>query len=148
MAAGNRPGAVEGHSVRQSATGIVHLILSGVRVAVQPQDNVSEPVGGVRKVLKEHEDPFAAGGPLAGTCILQMTPQAAELTLQLQGYATSWRWMTWTTASTGTSEPLAHAPASGFITGTAVGTQGELILFVDNPASEFAHPPLEGPPGC
>ena len=137
-----------------SATGDVTLHLDGVRVAVSPKDNVTEPIGETRKVLRENGnpavdgDPFGPGGPLVGSCILQMTPSAAELILQVKGYATSWRWVTRTSESMGESEPLAHAPSSGFISGTAVGSQGELILFVDNPASAFAHPPLEGLPGC
>lgn len=132
-----------------SATGPVRLHLGGLRVAVVPQDNVAEPVGGVRKVLTEDGNPavdgnpFGRGGSLACSGILELPPQAAEARLQLEGYALSWRWQTATSANTGTSEPMGRAPSSGWITDTAVGSNGELILFVANPAN-----PPGGPLGA
>ena len=124
-----------------SATGPVRLHLGGLRVAVHPQDNVAEPIGGVRKVLKERGNPavdgnpFERGGPLHCSNILLLAPQVAEARLQLEGYALSWRWLTSTGANMGTSDPVARAPSTGWITNTAVGSSGELILFVANPAS-------------
>ena len=64
-----------------SATGPVRLHLGGLRVAVHPQDNVAEPLGGVRKVLKENGnpaidgDPFDRGGPLHCSGILPCRPR-------------------------------------------------------------------------
>ena len=78
-----------------SATGPVRLHLGGLRVAVRPQDNVAEPIGGVRKVLRENGnpavdgDPFKPGGPLHCSGILQLPPLAAEARLQLEGYGLS-----------------------------------------------------------
>ena len=112
-----------------SATGPVRLHLGGLRVAVHPQDNIAEPIGGVRKVLKERGNPavdgnpFEHGGPLHCSNILLLAPQVAEARLQLEGYALSWRWLTSTSANMGTSDPVARAPSTGWITNTAVGMQ-------------------------
>lgn len=137
-----------------SATGPVRLHLGGLRVAVHPQDTVAPPIGGVRKVLTENGnpsidgDPFDRGGPLHCSGILLMPPQAAEARLQLEGYGLSWRWLTSTGTNMGTSEPRDHAPATGWITETAVGMNGELILFVANPASPPDAPAPTPPQDC
>jgi hypothetical protein len=137
-----------------SDTGPVRLRLDGLRIAVHPQDNIAAPLGGVRKVLRENGnpavdgDPFERGGPLHCSGILQMPPQLAEARLQLEGYALSWRWDTATGTNTGVAEPRDHAPSTGWITDTAVGMKGELILFVANPANPAGGPPLDRPSDC
>jgi hypothetical protein len=95
------------------------------------------PGGGI--VLKENEDPFAPGGVLHCTDILQLPPKEAEAVLLRLGYHLSWR-LSWSTGSnTGYSQPFDRAP-DGFISGTAVGTSGELIVFVSDPARPMGGP--------
>jgi heme oxygenase len=109
-----------------SPTGPVSLHLGGLRIAVAPQDPAAHPpVGGI--VLREGGDPavdgnpFDPGGPLHCSGILQLPPRAAELQLLARGYSLSWRW----------------------ISETLVGSSGELILFVEDPARPMM--PVVGP---
>jgi hypothetical protein len=135
-------------------TGDVRVHLGGLRIAVHPQDNVAEPITGVRKVLVENADPavngnpFLPGGPLHCSGILQLPPLAAEARLQVEGYALSWRWDTATGPNQGYAEPRAQAPSTGWITDTQVGSSGELIVFVANPANPFGGPPRDLPEDC
>ncbi len=48
----------------------------------------------------------------------------------------------------GTSDPVDRAPSTGWITNTAVGSNGELILFVANPASPPDAPTPTPPQDC
>ena len=104
------------------------------------------PGGGI--VLKENDDPFAPGGVLHCTDILQLPPKEAERVLLGLGYRLSWR-LTWSTGSnTGYSQPSERAP-DGYISMTAVGTSGELIIFVQDPARPMGGPatyPEDCPP--
>ena len=130
----------------------VHL--GGLRIAVSPASQVNEPALGARITLVENGnpavngDPFEAGGPLRCSGIEQLTPLAAEARLLTLGYALSWRWETSTGGNTGFAESRATAPDRGWITGTAVGSSGELIVFVANPDRPFGGPPRELPPEC
>jgi hypothetical protein len=95
------------------------------------------PGGGI--VLKENDDPFAPGGVLHCTDILQLPPKDAEAVLLRLGYRLSWR-LTWSTGgNTGYSQPFERAP-DGYISMTAVGTSGELIVFVQDPTRPMGGP--------
>jgi hypothetical protein len=136
-----------------SATGPVHLRLDGLRIAVRPDDQITTPIGG-GIVLTENANPavdgnpFEAGGPLYCSGILQLAPQAAEVRLLTLGYRLSWRWEYSTGTNTGYAEARDRAPATGWITGTAVGSSGELIVFVADPARPFGGPPRDLPADC
>ena len=136
------------------ADGPTTVHLGGLRIAVSPASTVNEPALGARITLVENGnpavngDPFGLGGPLRCSGILQLTPQAAEARLLTLGYALSWRWQTATGSNTGFSEPRATAPDRGWITDTAVGMNGELIVFVANPDQPFGGPPRDPSPEC
>ena len=128
--------------------------LGGLRIAVSPASTVNEPALGTRITLVENGnpalngDPFAVGGPLRCSGIFQLTPQAAEARLLALGYALSWRLETATGGNTGYAEAWATAPDRGWITGSAVGMNGELIVFVADPDRPFGGPPREPFPEC
>jgi hypothetical protein len=132
--------------VMSAATGPVKVQLDDVRIAVRPNDPVNEPVGGARITLVENGvpavngDPFETGGPLRCSGILQLAPQAAEARLLTLGYSLSWRWEYSTGGNTGFAEARDTAPATGWITGTAVGGSGELIVFVTDPQRPTGQP--------
>jgi hypothetical protein len=136
-----------------SKTGPVRLRLEDLRIAVRPASQVTEPLsGGI--VLRENGnpavdgDPFEVGGPLRCSGILQLPPMAAEARLLALGYRLSWRWSHSTGGSSSDSETSARAPAIGWISGTAIGSSGELILFVEDPArpsAPSAPPPADCP---
>jgi hypothetical protein len=130
-----------------SATGPVTLHLNGLRMAVHPVDIVSEPLGGGKTLRGDAEDPFRPSGPLACSGILQLAPKAAEASLQALGYKLSWRFEHSTGPNTGDGTSSAQAPSTGYISTTAVGGDGELILFVQDPSA----PTMEAatlPPAC
>ena len=133
-----------------SAPGPVRLRLDGLRIAVRPDDKVTEPIIGGGIVLRENADPavdgnpFEARGPLYCSGILQLAPQAAEVRLLTLGYRLSWRWEYSTGYNTGYAEAHERAPATGWISHTAVGSSGELIVFVEDPANPSWQ---GGPPG-
>jgi len=56
------------------------------------------------------------------------------------GFAVSWRWQYSTGGNTGYAEVRREAPDRGLISGTAVGTSGELILFVEDPERPMGQP--------
>ena len=149
---GRRSTATSTSDARGRRPDAVHL--GGLRIAVSPASTVNEPALGARNILVENGnpavngDPFGLGGPLRCSGILQLTPQAAEARLLTLGYALSWRWQTATGANTGFSEPRATAPDRGWITDTAVGMNGELIVFVANPDQPFGGPPRDPSPEC
>ncbi len=123
-----------------SRTGPVSLRLEDLRIAVRPASQVTEPLGG-GIVLRENGnpavdgDPFEVGGPLRCSGILQLPPMAAEARLLALGYRLSWRWSYSTGGSSSYSETSARAPTTGWISGTAIGSSGELIVFVEDPAN-------------
>jgi len=132
--------------VATAATGPVKVHLGDVRIAVHPNDPINEPIGGTRKLLVANGvpaingDPFGPGGPLHCSGILQLPPQAAEARLLTEGYGLSWRWEYKTGTNTGFAEVRNTAPASGWITDTAVGGSGELIVFVSDPNRPTGQP--------
>jgi hypothetical protein len=122
-----------------SATGPVSVHLGGLRIAVHRPDLIFDPAGA--RVLKgDGEDPFRPGGPLRCSGILQLAPRAAEARLIALGYALSWRFERSTGPNTGFGEAMPRAPETGFISDTAVGSSGELIVFVQDPAAPFGDP--------
>jgi hypothetical protein len=110
--------------------GPVHLSIPGAILAVSPQQSfVAPPGGGV--ALKD--DPFRPGGELHCSGILQLAPQQAETRLRALGLRLSWR-LSWKTGpNTGYAERANAAPATGFISNAAIGSNGELIVFVEDP---------------
>ena len=122
-----------------SATGPVAIHIGGVRIASHRPDLVND-LPGSRKLAGDSENPFRPGGPLHCSGILQLPPQAAEMRLLALGYALSWRLERKTGSNTGFSEAAPRAPAIGFISDTAVGSSGELIVFVQDPAAPFGEP--------
>jgi hypothetical protein len=85
-------------------------------------------------------DPFASGGPFHCSGILQLPPQDAERELANRGIRVSWRYET--RLATGMGESILHleAPKAGWISDTKFGSDGELIVFVQNPAEPMANP--------
>lgn len=123
-----------------TGTGPVAVHLGDVRIAVQPQDNVTEPIGGgitLKELPDDAGNPARPGGALYCSGILALPPQQAELRLLAMGYKLSWRWQYVTSrfkgGATGYAEALARAPQTGYISDAAVGSDGELIVFVEDP---------------
>jgi hypothetical protein len=126
-------------------TGAVDLLIRGVVLAVTPQRSFTDPVGGATQV---GTDPFLPGGALHCSGILQLTPPLAERELLARGYRLSWRFESSTGANSGFAKEMIRAPAVGWITSTAVGSDGELILFVADPARPAGGPPLPFSADC
>ena len=85
--------------------------------------------------------------------ILALPPQQAEMRLLAMGYKLSWRWEYVTSrfegGATGYAEALARAPQTGYISDAAVGSDGELIVFVEDPARPMNRAPWPArPEGC
>lgn len=136
----------------KAGTGPVTLHLADLRIAVSPADTITEPIGG-GITLAENQNPFAAGGALYCSGVLALPPQQAELRLLAMGYKLSWRWQYVTSrfegGATGFAEVMARAPATGYISDSATGSDGELIVFVEDPARPMDRAPWPAvPPGC
>jgi hypothetical protein len=130
----------------QGRAGPVRLRIDGALVAVAPQPSFVEPPGG-GVALKA--DPFQLGGTLRCSGILQLSPREAEVALQSFGYRLSWRFQWSTGPNAGYAEKVLKAPPIGFISETAIGSDGELIVFVEDPArpmSPAAAFPADCPP--
>jgi hypothetical protein len=141
-------GSVDVRSVKasQPGRGPGRLHFGTVQLATIASDLVNVPPGG-GIVIKENADPFGPGGPLHCTDILQLTPKEAEAVLLRLGYRLSWR-LQWSTGpNSGYSEPHKTAP-DGRIAGTAVGTSGELIVFVQDPTRPMGGAPAAFPADC
>ena len=117
--------------IGQGRAGPVRLRMDGVVLAVAPQPSFVEPPGGG---VALRTDPFESGGPLHCSGILQLSPREAEVALQGFGYRLSWRFEYSTGPNTGYGEKALKAPLVGFISGTAIGSDGEMIVFVEDPA--------------
>lgn len=134
-----------------SATGPVELHLAGLRIAVRPQDTIMEPIGGGIR-LTDATNPFRPGGTLYCSGILALPPADAELRLLALGYKLSWRWQYQTSrfagGASGYAEVRDRAPATGYISSTATGDSGELIVFVEDPARPMGQPYPAVPEGC
>lgn len=124
--------------------GPVRLQIAGAVLAVAPRPSFVQPPGGGFAVTT---DPFEPGQPLHCSGILQLSPQQAELALQSLGYRLSWRLQWSTGGNSGYSDLRLRAP-EGFINGSAVGSDGELIIFVADPARPFGGGPAKFPSDC
>jgi hypothetical protein len=118
------------------AGGPVHLRIDGAVLAVAPRPSFVEPVGGGVALTV---DPFAPGQPLHCSGILQLRPQQAEQALRRYRFRLSWRLETATGPNTGFSDVRLEPPA-GVISGSGIGSNGELIIFVSDPAAPFGKP--------
>ena len=91
--------------------------------------------------------PPQAGDELACTGILQLSPLEADLRLKALGYRVDWRWQWATGPNTGQSEVRGEAPLEGFISGTAPGPAGTIVVFVEDPTNPLM-PRAERPATC
>jgi hypothetical protein len=101
----------------------------GLTLASGRFDGVNEPFGGGIAV-PPNARPFAVGGTLHCSGILQMTPKQAEATLLKLGYRLSWRLDRTTGPNTGYAEAMKDAPDGVLHDEPLPGTDGELIMFV------------------
>ncbi len=124
--------------------GPVRLRIDGAILAVAPHPSFVQPPGGAAPLAS---DPFAPGGQLHCSGILQRRPMDAERALQGFGIRLSWRLQWKTGPNTGYSDIRLTAP-EGFINGTALGSDGELIVFVADPARPFGGGPAPFPSDC
>ena len=126
--------------------GPARLHAAGLLLRSNPFDGVTKPV--VPAVtLVENDRPFAVGGPLHCSGILQMTPQEAEATLLKLGYSLSWRLQTTTGPNTGFSQPMSRAPDGVINEEPLPGSNGELIVFVA-PKGDPRASPIQFPADC
>jgi hypothetical protein len=124
--------------------GPVHLRIDGAVVAMAPQRSYIEPPGGG---VRLSGDPFAPGGKLYCSGILQLRPVDAQREILARGMRLSWRFEWSTGPNTGYGELRLEAPPIGSISSTAIGSDGELILFVEDPARPMGKP-ATFPPEC
>jgi hypothetical protein len=127
-------------------SGPVHVRIAGAVLAMSPQASfVDPPIGGGPLAT----DPFADGGSLHCSGILQLKPLDAERELVARGIRLSWRFNWKTGPNTGYADLRLRAPATGWISSTALGSAGELIIFVEDPARAMGDPiafPADCPP--
>ncbi len=96
--------------------------------------------------LAEDARPFDAGQPLHCSGILQMTPKDAERVLLGLGYRVSWRYYT-----RKDFVELRKDPPDGTMIideGPFVGTEGQLLIAVDELADANTFPPVPFPDDC
>jgi hypothetical protein len=119
---------------------------AGLTLSNRPADLINQPAGG-GIALPENAAPFAAGGALHCSGILQMAPKQAEATLLALGYRLSWRLDKATGPNTGFSEVRKTAP-DGVINAAGLGgSSGELIMFVA-PFGDKRAKPIPFPSDC
>jgi hypothetical protein len=126
--------------------GPVHVRISGAVLAMSPQPSFVDPPIGGGPLAK---DPFAGGGSLHCSGILQLKPLDAERELVARGIRLSWRFNSKTGPKTGYADLRLRAPATGWISSTSLGSAGELIIFVEDPARPMSDPiavPADCPP--
>jgi len=111
-------------------------------------DGVNEPIGRPGIELPANAKPFAPGGVLHCLGILQLPPKQAEAVLTSLGYSLSWRLQTTTGPNMGYAEPMARAPDGVIIDEGAIGSSGELILFVAPFGDDKADEPVPAPADC
>lgn len=128
----------------QGRTGPVRLRIDGAVLAVAPKAPFVQPPGGAAPLVN---DPFEAGGPLYCSGILQLRPADAERALKSFPFRLSWRFEYSTGPNEGFGEAMLEAPQIGFISDTALGSDGELIIFVQDPARPNG-PAATFPPEC
>ena len=126
--------------------GPVHVHVAGAVLAMSPQPSYVDPaIGGGPLAV----DPFAAGGTLRCSGILQLRPMDAEREMTARGIRLSWRFNWKTGPNMGYAEIRLHAPPTGYISSTALGSDGELIVFVQDPLRPESGPiavPADCPP--
>jgi hypothetical protein len=91
--------------------------------------------------------PAQFGDELACTGILQQPPAIADVRLQSLGYKVDWRWQFATGPNTGQSQVVEGPPQDGYISGTAPGPSGTIVVFVEDPTNP-SMPRLERPATC
>ncbi len=131
--------------VGQGRGGPVRLRIDGAILAVAPHPSFVQPPGGAAPLAS---DPFARGGALHCSGILQLRPADAERALMSFPYRLSWRFEYSTGPNTGYADPRLEAPRTGYISGTGIGSDGELIITVEDPnrpMMEAAAFPLDCP---
>ncbi len=118
------------------------LTIGGMTLAVSPRSldrmYAAPPGGGIAV----ETDPFEPGQPLHCSGILQLDPAAAHQRTLDAGYRVSYRLM----HPTKPAEVLL-VPPEGTIESTALGSHGEIVVFV-NDASLGAVPQATWPPDC
>jgi len=118
----------------------------GLTLASRAFDGINEPIGG-GVPLPAGARPFAPGGVLHCSGILQMTPQAAQSTLLSLGYRLSWRLVRTTGPNTGYADIFREAPLGVIFQEPFAGDGGELIVFVA-PAGDPKAVALPFPDDC
>jgi hypothetical protein len=126
--------------------GPARLHLGGARIRSTPFDGVTEPAGGGIN-LPEDAQPFAPGGALHCSGILQMTPKQAEVALLRLGYRLSWRLDETSGPGGGFSRVIARAPDGVIHEAGLPGSGGELIMFVA-PVGDPGAVPIPFPADC
>jgi hypothetical protein len=118
------------------------LTIKGLRLEVAPrpleQLFVAPPGGGVVAT----SDPFEPGGPLHCSDILLLDPRAAHERILEAGYRVSYR----LSHPTKPAEVLLEPP-EGMIEGSALGSYGEIVIFVRDPSLPVEPGPTM-PPEC
>ena len=112
----------------QGRAGPVRLRIDGVEMSVTPRQSFAAGPGGGR-ALPENSQPFAPGGPLHCSGILELTPREAHQRLIALGYRVSWR----AVINDGTYWDLRTEPPDGVISRSfepVVGTDGAIIIAV------------------
>ena len=127
-------------------SGPVHVQITGAVLAMSPQPSyIDPPIGGGPLAT----DPFAVGGRLHCSGILQLPPIEAERELAARGIRLSCRFEWMTGPNAGYADKRLHAPATGWISSTALGSDGELIVAVEDPKRPMSDPiaiPADCPP--
>jgi hypothetical protein len=106
-----------------------------------PPDVVAPANGGIGT------KPAQFGDELACTGILQQPPAIADVRLKSLGYKVDWRWQFATGPNTGQSQVVGGPPEEGYISGTAPGPVGTIVVFVEDPSNP-SMPKLERPATC
>jgi hypothetical protein len=110
------------------ASGPVRLRIDGADLSVTPRISYAAPAGGGRP-LPVDSNPFAAGGPLHCSGILELSPKEAHQRLLALGYRVSWR----AVINDGTYWDQRTEPPEGVISKSydpIVGTDGAIIIAV------------------
>lgn len=116
------------------------LEMTDLRLAVSPRsldELYAAPEGGG---IEATVDPFEPGQPLHCSGFLQLDPATAHERILEAGYRVSWRSL----HPTRPAEPLTSPPA-GTIESSALGSHGEVIVFVADPAFGAAPQPTLDP---
>jgi hypothetical protein len=119
--------------------GPVRLVLDDARIRFLPAGVAANGGAGTK--------PAQFGDELACTGILQQPPVIADVRLKSQGYTAEWRWQFATGPNTGQSQVVDGPPADGYISGTAPGPTGTIVVFVEDPTNP-SMPRLERPATC